>query len=280
MLMKEAVRSFYFHQIGNGISESTARGYRRTLEDLPFQESDLQEITPESLQHFISGQRKKDGSPLSPSSMNNRKMALRSFFGWATEADILLKNPARLIRSERIPQKEARTLSTREVEKLRRVIQRNERDHLLYEMFLHLGGRLTEIASLNVGDVRKRDAVTLIGKGKKSRVVPLSPSLRRLIRGSVNGASPDTPLFQSCRKQRLSTSAIEKIFLQYCSLAGIKGASVHALRHTFLSAVYRKTKDLRLTMELAGHSNPSTTIRYTHLSREDKKRAVQGLYGD
>ena len=174
--------------------------------------------------------------------------------------------------------KEAKYLSLAEVRKFREAIKDDPRNQLLFELYLGTGCRLSEIQALNIGDVRTKKSCRVVGKGKKSREVFLPEYLTKLVRNSVNGNRADSPLFLSERGERLSRGRIQAMFKEYCRRAGIKGVSVHSLRHTFLTEVYRRSKDLRLVQELAGHSSPVTTMRYTHVAEIDKKRAVQKLY--
>jgi site-specific recombinase XerD len=74
--------------------------------------------------------------------------------------------------------------------------------------------------------------------------------------------------------------SIQQIVKKYLKLAGLNenDYSVHSLRHTFLTQVYSKTRDLRLTQELAGHSSPTMTARYAHIGQQDKQDAVNSLW--
>lgn len=63
-------------------------------------------------------------------------------------------------------------------------------------------------------------------------------------------------------RQKASTAGIEKII------------TFHSLRHTALTRLYEKTKDIRLVQEVAGHANISTTMIYTHISGADIREAM------
>lgn len=274
MTLKNAVRQFYFWQSSNGHNPGTARMYRSILEDLPCQEMEIQQITPQSLQDHLSSL-----NGISPSTRNVKKSCLKSFFRWAMENDFIQKDSSRLIHLEKIPMKEAPYLNPGEIKRLREVIKANPRDQLLFEFYLNTGCRLSEVASLNC-NIKGKKVVTIVGKGNKSRQIFLTPLLTKLVRNSVNGSTSEMPLFQSQRGQRLSAPAIQSLFKTYLRKAGIDSSKyhVHSLRHTFLTEVYRKTKDLRLTQELAGHSSPAMTARYCHVNEQDKRKAIQSLY--
>ena len=54
----------------------------------------------------------------------------------------------------------------------------------------------------------------------------------------------------------------------------------HIFRHTFITRIYRATKDIQIAQELAGHANIATTTRYTHRTRDEKRAAVECLEAD
>lgn len=271
MQVSEAVRAYYLWMKGNGHSMGTARIYRAVLETLP--DVDLEKVTPALLQMHAG---RWDG--LAPATRNLKKAAIRSLFCWLCEAGHLDKNPSRLLKSEKLPQQEAAYLGPEEVSRFREAIKANPRDRLLFEAYLMTGCRLRELLALNSGDVRGKDVIMITGKGRKSRKVYLNPMLTALIADSVNGTAPDEPLFRSALGNRLSASRVRELLRRYCAMAGIKQISPHGLRHTFLTSLYSKTKDLRLCQEAAGHSSPQTTTRYCHVSQAQLQTAVCGLY--
>jgi integrase/recombinase XerC len=271
MRLSEAVRQFYFYLSSNGHSRRTAILYRNILESLP--DVELEQVTPAMLQYLGPWQH------LSPATRNLRKATIRSFFNWLVDAGHLDRNPARLLRSEKIPQTEARYLPLEAVAKFRKALEGKPRDNLLFTLYLETGMRLREVLGLDIGQVKGRDTILIVGKGRKARTVFLSPHLTTMIVTTLNGAAPDTPLFQSAQGRRLSASRVQGLFKGYLKQAGIKERfGVHSLRHSFATEIYRRTHDLRLTQELLGHANPSTTARYAHVLEEQKRAAVANLF--
>jgi integrase/recombinase XerC len=132
---------------------------------------------------------------------------------------------------------------------------------------------------LDVGDIRGKKILRVVGKAQKSRVIPLSSQIQKLSKGYFNGDRDDSPLFRTQRGGRLSNGQIQVAFKRYLRRAGIQGRfSVHAMRHSFASHVYAKTKDLLLVSQLLGHSSVQTSMRYSHLGDDRKREAVQGIY--
>jgi integrase len=72
---------------------------------------------------------------------------------------------------------------------------------------------------------------------------------------------------------------IKKVFKTALKNAGITDFRFHDLRHTFASQVIMRGGDLKDVQELLGHKSISMTLRYSHLSQEHKKRAVNLLNG-
>jgi site-specific recombinase XerD len=86
------------------------------------------------------------------------------------------------------------------------------------------------------------------------------------------------PLFASNRGTRLSTRQLRHGFGVWQRRAGFdRHVSFHVLRHSACSAVYRKTKDIRLMQRFARHKSILTTAIYSHPTDEDLHRAVDGL---
>lgn len=82
------------------------------------------------------------------------------------------------------------------------------------------------------------------------------------------------------------SDSIRPRLLKICRAAGIdpKGICVHSIRHTVATMIYEATgKNLKAVQEVLGHSNPATTVRYLHVTGEDKRRAIDSLdfgFGD
>jgi integrase/recombinase XerC len=275
MDLKTGIRAFFFWMINCGRSPGTCRRYRDTLENLPLQDRPLQEITAQDLLTHL-----KKFEHLSPGSRNNVKACLRSFFSWCVENDFLPKSPARLLVLEKVPQREMPHLSKGQIKKFLKATEGNSRDHFLFPLFLFTGCRLSEVQQLNVGNIRGKKQMRVLGKGRKSRMIPLSSQIQKLAKESLNGDPDDFPLFRSQRGGRLSKGQIQVAFKRYLRKVGIQGKfSVHSMRHTFGTLIYKKTRDLRLTQELLGHASPSTTCIYSHVADLDKKRAVEAILG-
>jgi integrase/recombinase XerC len=144
------------------------------------------------------------------------------------------------------------------------------RDIALFSLLYGSGLRIAEALSLNVRDaiaLRASASLTVIGKGSKTRIVPVLPAVRSAIEASLAlhpDRQPDSPLFLGARGKRLDPAVAQKVLRTYRRLAGLpEHATPHALRHSFATHLLASGSDLRSIQDLLGHASLSTTQRYT-----------------
>ena len=191
-----------------------------------------------------------------------------------------------------------RTLDDHEQQLLLRVTgehARGYRDHVLFSAALGTALRQAELLALNLGDVylpsggaRRRFPLTVFKRSNcdvemQEAIVPDSlqhklERFRHWKRTHDESLADSAPLFISRHNLRLSARMMRAAFVRWQEKAGFQRRfSVHALRHTALSNLYRDTKDLRLVQRVARHKSVTSTQIYTHPSDEDVVRAVRGL---
>ena len=144
------------------------------------------------------------------------------------------------------------------------------RDIAFFALLYGSGLRIAEALSLDVRDavaLRINPTLTVVGKGGKSRMVPVLPSVRGLIEAWLAvhpAASLDNALFLGARGKRLDPAVAQKVLRLYRRLAGLpEHATPHALRHSFATHLLASGGDLRSIQDLLGHASLSTTQRYT-----------------
>ncbi len=158
------------------------------------------------------------------------------------------------------------------------------RDFCMIMLFMNCGMRLSELAGIDLKDIRG-DTLRIIGKGNKERTVYLNnaclDALREYIdeRNTIVSPASEPALFISrSRKTRLSTRGIQLVVEKCLKLAGLdgQGYSAHKLRHTAATLLYRSGgADMLALKEILGHEHVSTTEIYTHISDEELKKAAK-----
>jgi integrase/recombinase XerD len=149
------------------------------------------------------------------------------------------------------------------------------------------GMRAHELASLQLGDVigeggRLRDEIILEAsqtKGSHARRVFVNAKLKKELGGYIKLAcvdgKPTDPLFRSQKRRAFSANTMCQLFLNIYSECGIKGASSHSGRRTFITNLASKSVSVRVLAVLAGHSSISTTQRYIDVNDQQLRNAVE-----
>lgn len=125
---------------------------------------------------------------------------------------------------------------------------------------LYLGLRRAETAGLQ-WEHFDRDWVTVVGKGRRRRTLPVHPVLaERLTDG-------EGFLFPS-RDGQIRPATVNDRVHRVADTAGLRSISSHCLRHTCATRLYEQTNDIRLVQRFLGHSSTTTTERYTRVTRQ------------
>jgi integrase len=121
-------------------------------------------------------------------------------------------------------------------------------------------------------------------KNRKTKVQPLSPDLAELLCCYLAGKSAGQPLWPGTWARERKGAEMLRIDLDAAGIPyAVEGpdgplyADFHALRHTYLTLGGRAGIDLRTLQELAGHSTPTLTARYSHRRLYDLAGAVEKL---
>ncbi|MGF1872720.1 tyrosine recombinase XerC [Photobacterium indicum] len=221
----------------------------------------------------IASKGMRDG--LKASSISMRLSALRSFFDFLVQQDILKANPAKGVAAPRKARPLPKNIDVDEMDQLLSVNEDDPlsiRDRAMMELMYGAGLRLAELVSLNVRDISlSKGDIRVIGKGDKERIVPFAGLAREWVanwlkvRGSL--ASGDEPgLFVSKLGTRISTRNVQKRMAEWGQKQAVSShINPHKLRHSFATHMLESSGDLRAVQELLGHANLSTTQIYTHL---------------
>ena len=216
-------------------------------------------------------------------SIARKLTVLRSFYRFLVQEGLFKSTPVPSGRSFRLKVQKPLPgfLGKREVNRLLEApVDTNPlgiRDRAILEVLYSCGVRLAEIQELGVADVYySRREILVRGKGSKERWVvfgqPTEAALSRYIQEArpllVSG--PEEALFLNRYGNRLSRRGIEKLVRRYAARAGTReGVHPHTLRHTFATHMLEGGADLRVIQELLGHSSPTTTQIYTHVTNQE-----------
>jgi site-specific recombinase XerD len=156
--------------------------------------------------------------------------------------------------------------------------------HKTMLMLAYSGGlRVSEVVSIKTRNIDSKRMCILIerAKGKKDRMVALSPVLLVLLREYWKKYKPlkEGYLFEGqAEGSHYSSRSLQLVLAAAKKKAGImKPGSVHALRHSFATHLLDKGTDVTMIMKLLGHNDLKTTLRYLHVTNRDMLQVMSPL---
>ena len=159
----------------------------------------------------------------------------------------------------------------KDVEKVERLLaKQSKRDLLLFVMGTNCGLRISDLLSLNVGDVRNKTHIQLVEKKTgKFRKFPINAKLKPMIADFVKGRRDKEPLFLSHWKHRLDRTTAYYLIRGVCEKAGLQeNIGTHSMRKTFGYHHYQKFKDVVILQKIFNHSSPQITLRYIGVEQD------------
>jgi site-specific recombinase XerD len=149
---------------------------------------------------------------------------------------------------------------------------------LIYSAGLRIGEAIN--MKLTCIDSHRMMIKVVQGKGKKDRMVGLSPKLLELLRAYFVKYRPKEYLFEGQYGGKYSSRSMELVLKSAVKKSGISRKVVmHTLRHSYATHLLESGTDIRYIQELLGHSSPNTTMIYTHVSA-NKLGAIKSPFDD
>lgn len=233
----------------------------------------LNELKNHQIRRFIA---QLHGSGLGGKSLARMLSAWRSFYSYLIRDHQFKDNPCIGLRAPKSARNLPHALSPDEAVRMMELPTAGDilavRDKAMFELFYSSGLRLAELVSLDPAALDFADAaVRVIGKGAKTRIVPLgSYAISALqawlaLRGQL-AKQDETALFVNRNGRRIGSRAVQLRMSDWGIKQGVtSGVHPHLLRHSFASHVLQSSGDLRAVQEMLGHTSISTTQVYTHL---------------
>lgn len=231
----------------------------------------LAKLTPADIRAFITFRRNEG---LGPGGVQRALAAVRSFYKFLAKESILENAAARSIRTPRVRRGLPRPLSPEDAG--RAIAEAGEhdvewlgaRDAALLTLLYGAGLRISEALGLKRGDVPLGETLTVIGKGRKERSIPVLPLVALALSDYAGKipftGAPSSPLFLSRRGRAMSPREAQGLMQRLRGRLGLpEKATPHALRHSFATHILQGGGDLRSVQELLGHASLSTTQVYT-----------------
>ena len=269
--------------VERGVSDNTLAAYRSDLQKyatwLDKHNCQMTAAQEGELRNYLSSMQGRTAR-----TMARHLSSIRSLYSYLLREGIMKHDPAARVEAPKIGRQLPRSLTETEVEALLKAPDTGTplglRDRTMLEILYASGLRVSELISLQTGQVNLRQGVVrVLGKGSKERLVPLGEEsidwltrYQQSARIELLGEKVSDALFPTKRGEVMSRQAFWYLIKRYAVVAGInKTISPHVLRHAFATHLLNHGADLRVVQMLLGHSDISTTQIYTHIAQERLK---------
>ena len=266
-------------EVVRGYSAHTVKNYRRDLDKLiefcsTHNIDDISRLNASLLRQWVATLSR---DKLSATSIQRHLSSTRSLYKFLARSRSDLDDPTAGVKAPRTPRTLPKSLEPDQVNQLLNHPSETAlmaRDLAIAELLYSAGLRLSELVGANLNDLdRNEKVITVIGKGQKTRVVPVGgPALTALAEWmkyrpmGKEALGYDSPLFVTQRGKRMSPRAVQDRLRQLAIKHGMtQRVHPHVLRHAFASHLLESSGDLRAVQELLGHANIATTQIYPHL---------------
>lgn len=271
------------------LDEKTIKAYRIDLRQfLDFWEEAGGPLSRETLTEYIE----RLNQAFKPKSVKRKIAALKAFFHYLEEEEILLENPFHKLKIHmQQPKTLPRVVPLHLIEAMLRAVYTEidnakgsvrktaVRDAAVMEMLFATGVRVSELCGLNVRDVDLTRACVMVwGKGAKERLLYIGntevlDALKRYL--GLSERSPNSPLFLNRQGNRLSEQSVRTILKKYEQKANLTlHVTPHMLRHSFATLLLEEGVDIRYIQKMLGHSSIVTTQIYTDVATAKQREIL------
>jgi len=307
MKLSKAAQGFLMHKSAENRAETTLRDYRHHLNICAayLDDPEVGEVTTGALRAFFVYLRKYyrprritgNQHSLSPKTLHNYWITLRSFYTWAT-VELGIEDALAPIHAPEFAVKVVDPLTQAECQammtaclwtmtaettgaKARYRMRRPTglRDQAILRLLLDTGVRAGECTHLNVGDVDVKTGQVTIhprnsGRKSRSRHVQLGRSARKSVwkylASREDGDDPKAPLFTTGKGFRLQRDSLRHLVRRLGKRAGVQGRVYpHRFRHTFAITYLRFDGDIYTLQRMLGHTSLEMVRRYLAIVRDD-----------
>lgn len=283
------IQDLYIQNLHNiNLSENTILNYKRELgyffdflSTIPV--VTITEIKSVHINMYIAHLVKKGNKA---ATRTRKKSVLKNFFDYCIQMELLEKDPTGIVGKIKITdadKKKKEILTIKEQEKVLKAIDKKSVNKLknscIFNLFIYCGIRVSELCGLLWEDIDfKNKLITIRGKGRKTRKVPLVKEVETDLRQLKKEQTPSSEYVFTAKKTGLPMSSrnVRSIVKRYCDSAKItKNISPHRLRATAATSYLREGVNMRYIQMLLGHSTMSTTAIYLNPEEQEMNNAVQ-----
>lgn len=264
--------------IQKGYSPHTIDAYKSDLEYFllyckKYKKQNISDIAEDDIKRYIYFLKEKD---FSKRTVSRKISSLKSWWKYLIRFGIVDNDLTIYLESPKLDSRLPIFLSPEEIDKCIDSVKGSvseTRDVAIIELLYSTGTRVSELISINIGDIDdNKSEIRIIGKRDRERIVILGEKAKTAVAKYANEyrnkhlkSFKERALFINSKGTRLSVRSVQRLF-QTISNYLSKEITPHTLRHSFATSLLNNGADLRIVQELLGHSSLQTTQLYTHVT--------------
>lgn len=276
-------------RLQRGLSANTAEAYRRDVEKLTTwlaaEHTPLREVTYPALEQFTAALFELG---IAETTRKRIVSGIKSFFHFLRISDFIAEDPSLLLETPRPGLHLPEVLTLSEIDAIIAAIDPDsaeaDRNRAIMETLYGCGLRVSELTNLEIGRINFAEGfITVLGKGSKERIVPMSPVAADRIQEYLHGSRTEVKikpgeegiLFLNRRGHRLTRQMIFTIVRRLAEAAGVtKTISPHTMRHSFATHLLEGGANLLSIQQMLGHESVATTEIYIHLDTSHLREEI------
>src|SRR3990167_1938825 len=278
--LDEAHKEFIEHLKNRKRASATILAYGKDIDQLigfleELQKAHVHEITADDIKSFLA---KLTNTGYTPKSVSRKLNSTKTFFRFLKVQEYITDDPANLVDHPKFDTKPPRILTPTEYRALRDAARDDIRIAAIIEILLQVGIRIGDLANLHTDDFffgeNSKEGHLYIRpqENRPERTVPLNKSAETALKRylEVRPKTVNKALFVTKTGKPLLVRNIRTAIDRYYKKAGIAGAKINDLRHTWVAHHLASGASLVLISKIAGHKRLSTTERYLALIQTPK----------
>lgn len=274
--MKELIKKFILSKTASGLSEQTIDSYCYALKDF-YQycmRNNIIEANETDIEAYFLYLR---GKQYSNATLRDKYAVLKVFFNYCVNNGFYVTSPVK-IKKPALPARKARCFTDEEIATIMRYYAIKDtfcklRDYTIIFILFGTGIRRAELLNITAAN---GDFLTVIGKGNKERLVPVSRGLKAVLKEYIterNKIAVCPFLIVTKSGQKMTKNGLRAVFTRLSAATGIGGKrfSAHTWRHTFATCFLRNGGDICSLQRMLGHADIQTTAIYLNWTDETTK---------
>lgn len=266
--LRDAHQQFIGHLKSKSRASATILAYGKDIEQLVNYLDTLSKTDPKSVEtaDLNSFMEKLAKESYTPKSISRKTNSTKTFFKFLKTSNLIDTDPATNLEHPKFENKPPRILTKLEYRALRDAARADTRMIAVIELLLQTGIRIGELAKLRVEDIDLENLTVHVPpfEDTRERMIPLNKGAAEAVKNYLpkRAKTPNHALFVTKTGRPLLIRNIRTAIDRYFRVAGIKGAKVNDLRHTWVAFQLQSGVPMTMVSKLAGHKRLSTTEKY------------------